>query len=202
MPCRNLRIVSAMKRRISLVNEAHQRISAKLHAGGMAVDATIGNGHDTRFLLQCVAPTGHVYGFDIQVSALQSAKAKIVEPALLKCLTLFHASHASMVELIPERCRGRIDAIMFNLGYLPGSDKTVKTQTNSTLAALNGAGELLAKGGIMTVVAYPGHPEGIQETADVTAWCAALDKQRFDVVSLEAGIRQTAPNLFIINKMC
>lgn len=41
-----------------------------LRPGDTAVDATMGNGHDTLFLAQAVGPTGHVIGFDIQVYIL------------------------------------------------------------------------------------------------------------------------------------
>lgn len=190
-----------MKKRFSLVAEAHKRIAPRLHAGNTAIDATVGNGYDTLFLLQRVAPWGRVYGFDIQASALHSAKTKIADPVLSGCLTFVHASHAAMEEWIPECSQGRIDAVMFNLGYLPGSDKTVMTQTDSTVAALTAAGKLLAKGGVLTVVAYPGHPGGAEETAQVADWCANLDRERFDVELIENSTEQTSPKLFVVNKI-
>ena len=36
--------------RISLVNSAHHFIKEHLHPGDIAIDATVGNGHDTLFL--------------------------------------------------------------------------------------------------------------------------------------------------------
>ncbi|MGR8942441.1 MAG: class I SAM-dependent methyltransferase [Gammaproteobacteria bacterium] len=190
-----------MKNRFSLVAEAHKRIAPRLHAGNTAIDATVGNGYDTLFLLQRVAPSGRVYGFDIQASALHSAKTKIADPVLSECLTLVHASHAAMEEWIPERGQGQIDAVMFNLGYLPGSDKTVMTQAGSTVAALTAAGKLLANGGILTVIAYPGHAGGALETAQVADWCANLDRERFDIELIENSTEQISPKLFVVNKI-
>ena len=39
-------------------------ILAHLHEGDIAVDFTMGNGHDTEFLSKTVGPTGHVFAFD------------------------------------------------------------------------------------------------------------------------------------------
>jgi len=36
-----------------------------LGPGDIAVDGTVGNGHDTLFLAKCVGRSCHVYGFDI-----------------------------------------------------------------------------------------------------------------------------------------
>ncbi len=34
--------------------------------GDIAVDATMGNGHDTQMLCELVGESGHVYAFDVQ----------------------------------------------------------------------------------------------------------------------------------------
>ena len=38
--------------------------------GDTVVDATCGNGHDTKWLAQAVGPSGRVFAFDIQVRSL------------------------------------------------------------------------------------------------------------------------------------
>ena len=43
--------------------------------GGVAVDFTMGNGHDTLWLSKAVGETGKVYAFDIQPQALESSAA-------------------------------------------------------------------------------------------------------------------------------
>ena len=184
MLCRDPVKLSAMKERISLVEKAHELVCPRLGSGSIAIDATVGNGYDTLFLLQQVAPNGRVYGFDIQQSALESARAKIKEHALRDCLTLFHDSHALMSERIPTLMHGSINAIMFNLGYLPGSDKNVTTQTDSTIAALIEASQLLSPHGIITIIAYPGHAGGALETERVGQWCENIERDRFKVESI------------------
>ena len=56
-------------------------------------------------------------------------------------------------------------AVVFNLGWLPGAAHAVTTRTETTLAAVTAAAELVAPGGIVTVCIYPGHEEGQRELA-------------------------------------
>lgn len=190
-----------MKERISLVEKAHERVCPRLGRGAIAIDATVGNGYDTLFLLRQVAPNGRVYGFDIQPSALDSARAKIKEPVLRDCLTLFHDSHALMSERIPTLLHGSINAIMFNLGYLPGSDKNVMTQAESTIAALIEARQLLSPHGIITIIAYPGHAGGALETERVRDWCENLERDLFKVELIHAKSNDdAAPRLFAVTR--
>jgi predicted methyltransferase len=182
---------------ISLVNVAHNLIGETLRPGAIAVDATVGNGHDTVFLLDRVGPSGRVFGFDIQQSAIASTSMK----TSADCLTLIQASHALMDEKIPKQHHGNISAVMFNLGYLPGGDKSIITQTASTLAALTVACRLLADGGVITVMAYPGHTGGDVETEQVNDWCEQLNPEQFNVrIFYSVGNKDTTPRLFVIGK--
>lgn len=188
-------------KRISLVNTAHDLIRDILHPGDIAIDATIGNGHDTLFLAEQVGPSGHVYGFDIQQVAIDSTREKFRQAHLSDCLTLIHASHAGMADKIPAHDHGKIRAIMFNLGYLPGGDKSVITLTDSTLAALTIASRILACNGIITLLAYPGHQGGDLETVQVKNWCEQLDTQQFEVSTIySTEHKDIAPRLFVIRK--
>ena len=187
--------------RISLVNIAHDLIKGIIHPGDIAIDATVGNGHDTVFLTEQIGPSGRVYGFDIQQVAIDSTLEKFRRTRLSDCLTLIHASHANMDNVIPEHFHGKINAIMFNLGYLPGGDKSVITQVESTLTALTIASRILADNGIITLLAYPGHQGGDLETHQVKNWCDQLDARQFEVSAIySAGLKDSAPRLFVIRK--
>lgn len=187
--------------RISLLETAHDIVRQHLNAGGMALDATIGNGHDTVFLAQCVGETGHVFGFDIQLQALDNTRQRLQQRGLENRVSLFHVSHADIRACLSDKLRGGIRAVMFNLGYLPGGDKTVITQTSSTLDALDAASRLLAKPGVITVLAYPGHVGGDQETEELADWCARLDERQFKVeIMLSSHEQPNAPRLFVIRK--
>lgn len=190
-----------MVKRISLLEMAHGIVGQYLKPGDIAVDATLGNGHDALFLAQSVAAAGHVYGFDIQRPALVKTYQRLLEHDLQRRATLCLASHADMLNHLPRQCHGRIGAVMFNLGYLPGADKTVITQIDSTLSALNAACGVLAPRAVMTVLAYPGHAGGDLETEQLRAWCRGLDNVCFtSEVILSSHDKPTAPRLFVIRK--
>lgn len=50
--------------------------------------------------------------------------------------------------------------VAFNLGYLPGGDKTIITESQTTAEAFNVAMEILMPGGLISLVVYVGHPGG------------------------------------------
>lgn len=192
--------------RISLVSVAHNLIRDKLRPGDIAIDATVGNGHDTVFLVEQISPSGKVYGFDIQQAAIDSTLPKVElccnAPQRSECLTLMHANHADMDEIIPAQYHGKISAIMFNLGYLPGSDKSIITRTESTLTALAVASRLLSSNGILTILAYPGHHGGDQESIAVKNWCEQLDEEQFSVsIFYSAENKVSAPRLYVVDKL-
>jgi 16S rRNA C1402 N4-methylase RsmH len=188
--------------RISLVNTAHHFIRKIIHPGAIAIDATVGNGHDTLFLVEQVSPSGKVFGFDIQQAAIESTQAKFLQTHNMECLMLIHASHADMSDKIPVNYHGNISVIMFNLGYLPGGDKNIITGTASTITALHSACQLLSSQGIITVMAYPGHSGGDMETAHVKNWCEQLDKEHFKIrVIYSSDNKESAPRLFVIQKL-
>ena len=189
-----------MNKRISLTAQAHQFILSHLKAGDIAIDATVGNGHDTLFLARQVSERGIIYGFDIQQQAIESAQTKLSNAFVFKNTMLFNTSHENLSEFIPDQYHGKIKTIMFNLGYLPGSDKAVITQATSTLFALNQATELLATEGVITIMAYPGHSGGKEETKQIKQWCEQLNIDRFVVKQINSSDKETAPVLFCILK--
>jgi len=200
---------------ISLVNVAHNLIKDVLHLGDNAIDATVGNGHDTLFLVEQVGPSGRVFGFDIQQAAIDSTWLKVEscyrtgekahdnKPIRPECLALIRASHADMAENIPVQYHGKISSVMFNLGYLPGGDKSIITQIESTVMALNIASQLLSSKGILTILAYPGHQGGDLETDQIKRWCKKLDEEQFKTsIIYSSENKDSAPMLFVIRKTC
>jgi predicted methyltransferase len=186
---------------MSLLKLAHQHIQNSLHLGDVAIDATIGNGHDTLFLAEQVGENGRVYGFDIQQAAIVATTEKLQHSQYLSRVTLMQANHADMAAHIPAHHHGYINACLFNLGYLPKGDKCIITQTRSTLSALNAACEILAPRGIITILAYPGHAGGDDETASVQQWSEQLDAQYFSVDTFFSAIpSSSAPRLLVVHK--
>jgi tRNA1(Val) A37 N6-methylase TrmN6 len=136
----------------------------------VALDATAGNGHDTLFLARSVGPEGEVHALDVQAPAITATHKRLEAAGVANRVRLHQVGHEALPDPIPAAERGRLRAVMFNLGYLPAGDKTLITRGTTTLPALAAAGALLAPGGRLTVVAYPGHPGGAEETEAVVGW--------------------------------
>ncbi|SET93336.1 class I SAM-dependent methyltransferase [Paenibacillus sp. NFR01] len=192
---------------LSVLSFAHKLAGERLDAGGRAIDATVGTGADTLFLAKAAGPRGGVFGFDIQPAALGLAEdrlrlAREESPGALAPVTLLAQSHAAMLEAVPPDWRGTVSAVMFNLGYLPAADadKTIITETASTLAAMDAALALLRPGGIVTAVLYPGHSGGDAEAAAVEAWAASLAPQAAQSIIYRQLQRANAPYVVAVEK--
>ncbi|MFW5735442.1 MAG: class I SAM-dependent methyltransferase [Oceanidesulfovibrio sp.] len=178
------------------VARALEQADSSAGSSPLAVDATVGNGHDSLFLARSVGGHGMVFGFDLQQRALDAARMRLTEAGVTERVALFHASHEHMAELLPAEAHGRIRAVMFNLGYLPGADKSVVTTPQSTVAALDAALSLLAPGGVISITAYPSHPGGAEETQTVRGWCAGLDSP-YKAMEYGMANRPDAKRLFL-----
>lgn len=165
--------------------------------GSTIVDATMGNGYDTAWLCELVGPSGRVYAFDIQPAALERTRARLAAQDLSSQAKLFCAGHERMREFV----HAPIDAALFNLGWLPGAEKTITTRTETTLLAAEASLALLRPGGLLTLCVYPGHAEGARELSALDAWAAALPPQEFDAMT-QRFLNQTAapPVLIAIKK--
>jgi len=157
----------------NLLAKVHERVSQIVCAGDVVVDATIGNGYDTLFLAQCVGVGGRVVGFDVQAEALESTRKRLldaeVEPSRFQ---LHQKCHSQMGDVVD----GEVSAVIFNLGYLPGADKSLITRMKTTLAALRQAVSLLRPGGILSVMCYPGHSGGDIESVAVVQWMEEVEQ--------------------------
>ena len=177
---------------------AHDMLRQVLRPGDTAVDATMGNGHDTLFLCETVGPAGRVYAFDVQPQALQATEARLRENGVADRARLLLRGHEHMAEEV----EGPVDAVLFNLGWLPGGDHRVTTRWETTRAALETALRLLRAGGLLTVCAYPGHAEGDRERKELVSFLSALDNRKYNVLRqsfLNAG--PGAPECLAVQKM-
>jgi tRNA A58 N-methylase Trm61 len=167
-----------------------------IRPGDRVIDATAGNGHDTLFLAECVGQDGKVLAFDVQAKALESARARVAEHA--GRVEFFQESHAGMAARAEP---GSVAVVMFNLGYLPGEDHELTTESSETLVALEAAAGLLRPGGVLSVICYPGHPAGAAEAEAVETWMTALTATGWRVAKYGAvGTRRAAPFLLLAAK--
>jgi len=168
-----------------------------LREGDIAVDATMGNGHDTERLARLVGPTGRVYAFDIQEQAVAATAKRLEQAGLSDRVTLIRASHADMRLYISGTPR----LVSFNLGFLPGGDKRVTTMLQSTMPAVETAMDMLGEGGLLVLCCYPGHAEGARELAALTEYLSRVPPRRFNCLMhqfINAG--EGAPVCFIAEK--
>ena len=106
-----------------------------------------------------------------------------------------------MQSVIPPQFHGQIAAIMWNLGYLPGGDKQLTTTLRSTVAAIQSGLALLARGGVMTIIAYTGHPGGLEEATAVEGLLRDLDPGEFQFTEpAPATHRFSPPRLFVVRR--
>lgn len=163
---------------------AQDWIARIVHPGDVVIDATAGNGHDSLFLARLIGSEGKLHAFDIQQKAIDSTRALLSsngysgENIMLHC-----ASHSRMAELVDFG----VKAVMFNLGYLPGGDRSVISRAEETLPAIEQALSLTVAGGIVSVVCYPGHEGGDAEASDVTNFLRSLDAGKWRVAELSHG---------------
>lgn len=181
----------------TLTEQAKRKLTPVLGEGALAVDATAGNGHDSLFLAQAVGAAGHVWACDIQPGALESTASRLQQEGVAERVTLVQEGHERLDQWLPHRVHGRLGAVMFNLGYLPGGDQTQVTTPQTTIAALSRAASLLAPGGCLTVLVYRAHAGALEEYRQVLGWCQGshLSFERFDGVEGPCG---TGPVLFVV----
>ncbi len=166
----------------------------KIPCDGTAVDFTMGNGYDTLFLSSLV-PEGRVFAFDIQEEAVRSTEKRLSENGVHN-VSLIHDSHAEVKKYV--NCG--INAAMFNLGYLPGGDKSIHTMTESTLKAISAALDLLLPEGVITISVYPGHDEGTREGNAVVRMLEETDRHKFSVLQCKMLNSPTSPYIIAIER--
>lgn len=178
---------------------SHEIINKAVHKGDYAIDATLGNGHDTQLLAELVGPEGKVYGFDIQKQAIESSKERLAKADFLSQVELIHSGHEQMAAYIPEG--KEVSAVMFNLGYLPKGDKNIVTKAETTVQAIKQALSLIKKGGVVSIMVYYGHPGTNGEKEVVDELVRNLPQQEFDTL-LYKFVNQinNPPYLYLIKR--
>lgn len=187
---------------------AHWMLKDIIKTNDVVVDATMGNGYDTQFLAELGAK---VYAFDVQEEALNATekrlddagiKNQIFEKNLSNLLTepsvnLILSGHEKLSEYVKEP----IKAAIFNLGYLPKTDKSVVTRADTTLTALDALTNQLVVGGRIAIMIYYGHEGGMEEKDAVIKWTSNLPQKDWEVTSY-APLNQihTPPILVLIEK--
>lgn len=172
-------------------------IEKNVSAGAKVIDATMGNGYDTLWLSNLVGENGTVYAFDVQEEAVENTRKRLEEANVLSRAKLYLKGHETMGLTV----RSMVDAVVFNLGWLPGHEKSVRTKCDTTLSAVNQALSMLKTGGILTICVYPGHNEGNEELRALTEWAESLNEKQYDALIFRyANISKKPPVLIAVTK--
>lgn len=162
-----------------IIQYSHDLLAQSIDEGEIAIDATCGNGNDTLALSNLVGENGRVFAFDIQKQAIHTTK-QLLDHHRRTNVKLIHDSHANMTDYLKKT--DQIGGAIFNLGYLPKSDKTVITKGDTTIAALEAILQQLKIDGITVLVVYHGHEGGQDEKTVLLQFVTQLNQKQFHVL--------------------
>ncbi|MCQ2508296.1 MAG: class I SAM-dependent methyltransferase [Dorea sp.] len=148
-------------------------------AGGIYVDATMGNGYDTAFLCKLAGEAGHVYAFDIQQMALENTRERLQKEGLEERASLILDGHEHMRRYLEDK---QPDLICFNFGYLPGGDHQIATKADTSLQAIQEGLFLLKSGGMMCLCIYSGKDTGYDEKNRILDFLKNLSPRQYTVI--------------------
>jgi len=170
--------------------------------GDLAVDATCGNGSDTIFLAELVlkGTQGSVIAIDIQNKAIENTKARLLQeltPITIPQIEFICNCHSQLANILGKR---KPKLIVYNLGYLPGYDKSIKTTQETTLQSIQAGLECLDEHGAISITCYPGHAEGAVEEETLINFSKQLDPRKWRTLFCRFTNRTLAPSLILIQK--
>ena len=116
---------------------------------------------------------------------------------LFLCETVGSGGHVYAFRHVSEP----VQAVVFNLGWLPGGRHEVTTRWETTREAVLKALDLLRPMGVLVLCAYPGHAEGARELQELIGLFSGLSNREYNVLHqrfLNAG--PGAPECFVIQK--
>lgn len=185
---------------------AHQYWKTLLKPGDIAIDATCGNGNDSLFISQQIlAPDqsdgmGELFLFDIQQTALDNSLKLLSSHLDTQQLSKIYPC-LSCHSIFPDKIhKATVTLAAYNLGYLPGGDKSLTTRVSSTLLSLQNVLPLIKSGGVVSVTCYPGHAEGHKEENAILEWASALPPYTWNCCHHKWINSVQSPSLLILQK--
>lgn len=181
---------------------AHDYWKNIIQVGDTVIDATCGHGKDTLKLCQLALSTniGKVYAFDIQEQAIHSTHHYLTSHLMMEFnsrIVIEQRCHSIFPnDILPES----VKLIVYNLGYLPGGNKTKTTKRSTTIQSLSQAQNLLQPGGVISITCYPGHIEGEKEQEMLLKYASSLFPRGWSCCHHMWLNRKQAPSLLLIQK--
>ena len=176
---------------LTAVELTHRFLRSTLAPGGLYLDATCGNGHDTLFLCSVAGENGRVIGLDIQPQAAANTNALLAANGMAAIGRAECCDHRELLHFAPP---GSADCVMFNFGWLPGAAHDVHSTADSTLPALQAGLDALKPGGVLAAVLYSGKVIGNAEKKAAAEFFRSLPLADYTVLICEfANWADTAP---------
>lgn len=176
---------------LTAVELTHRFLRSTLAPGGLYLDATCGNGHDTLFLCSVAGENGRVIGLDIQPQAAANTNALLAANGMAAIGRAECCDHRELLRFAPP---GSADCVMFNFGWLPGAAHDVHSTADSTLPALQAGLDALKPGGVLAAVLYSGKVIGNAEKKAAAEFFRSLPLADYTVLICEfANWADTAP---------
>ena len=85
-----------------------------IHNGGIYVDCTVGGAGHSSEILKRIKSNGHLYGFDQDAVAIETARARLSK--ISPQFTLIHTNFRNMKQELKVRGIRKVDGILFDLG--------------------------------------------------------------------------------------
>lgn len=190
VPCGGL-LVRRRVPDLTAVELTHRFLRSTLAPGGLYLDATCGNGHDTLFLCSVAGENGRVIGLDIQPQAAANTNALLAANGMAAIGRAECCDHRELLRFAPP---GSADCVMFNFGWLPGAAHDVHSTADSTLPALQAGLDALKPGGVLAAVLYSGKVIGNAEKKAAAEFFRSLPLADYTVLICEfANWADTAP---------
>jgi len=182
---------------LALTQLSHILLKSLTNGSGIYIDATAGNGYDTLFIAKMLKQNGSLFSFDISYQAVGNTKKLLEENNIsINNVNIINDSHENIDKYIGQN---KIKAAIFNLGYRPHSDKTVKTMPASTILALGKILYRLECGGAVIICSYTGH-DGGEEDEQVFKYLCGMENKTYEISKTEMISRKHSPVLYLIIK--
>lgn len=172
---------------IKITNIGHLILNQYISKKDTLIDMTLGNGFDSLYYIDKVK---HIYAFDIQKIAIDNSK-KLLNNYNNITYILDNHSNLGNYDL-------KYDFAIYNLGYLPNYDKSIKTNYIDTINSLKILLKNKIKGILLTI--YVGHEEGKVESEKIMEFIKDIPDYEILRLSLENKFKTNPPYILFLKR--
>ena len=160
----------------------------------VAVDMTVGNGFDSKNILEILQPE-KLYCFDIQKEALENSRTLLEKYSNCE---LILENHKNFYKYVKEN----IDFAIYNLGYLPKGDKYITTNAEDVEESLKKLLEKLNSKGVIFITFYIGHSAGQIESLEISKFLQNLNQKEYTILKFTfENQKNNPPYVVMIQKI-